>query len=98
MSRQELLDAISVYWFTASAASSGRMYWENTMRASDPVDVPAGVSVFPAEIVRPSRRQAELRYPDLRWFEELPRGGHFAALEEPDLFVEQLRGFFRLVR
>ena len=98
LSRQELLDAISVYWFTASAASSGRMYWENTMRASDPVDVPAGVSVFPAEIVRPSRRQAELRYPDLRWFEELPRGGHFAALEEPDLFVEQLRGFFRLVR
>jgi pimeloyl-ACP methyl ester carboxylesterase len=54
--------------------------------------------VFPREIIRPSRRQAELRYRDLRWFEELPRGGHFAALEEPDLFVEQLRGFFRLVR
>jgi pimeloyl-ACP methyl ester carboxylesterase len=96
--RQRILDAISVYWFTATAASSARMYWENTDRDLSTVDVPAGVSVFPKEIVRPSRRQAEQRYTDLRWFEELPVGGHFAALEQPGLLVEQVRGFFRLVR
>lgn len=96
--RQRVLDAISVYWFTATAASSARMYWENTDRDLSTVDVPAGVSVFPKEIVRPSRRQAEQRYTDLRWFEELPAGGHFAALEQPESFVEQVRGFFRLVR
>ncbi|QKV78497.1 epoxide hydrolase family protein [Amycolatopsis sp. Hca4] len=96
--RQRVLDAISVYWFTATAASSARMYWENNDRDLSTVDVPAGVSVFPKEIVRPSRRQAEQRYTDLRWFEELPVGGHFAALEQPALFVEQVRGFFRLVR
>ncbi|RSD13633.1 epoxide hydrolase family protein [Amycolatopsis eburnea] len=96
--RQKILDDISVYWFTATAASSARMYWENNDRDLSTVDVPAGVSVFPKEIVRPSRRQAEQRYTDLRWFEELPVGGHFAALEQPRLFVEQVRGFFRLVR
>ncbi|WIY06086.1 epoxide hydrolase [Amycolatopsis mongoliensis] len=96
--RQKILDDISAYWFTATAASSARMYWENNDRDLSTVDVPAGVSVFPKEIVRPSRRQAEQRYTDLRWFEELPVGGHFAALEQPELFVEQVRGFFRLVR
>ncbi|WP_410587842.1 epoxide hydrolase family protein [Amycolatopsis sp. lyj-23] len=96
--RQRILDAVSVYWFTATAASSARMYWENHDRDLSTVDVPAGVSVFPKEIVRPSRRQAEQRYTDLRWFEELPAGGHFAAMEQPELFVEQVRGFFRLVR
>jgi pimeloyl-ACP methyl ester carboxylesterase len=96
--RQKILDGISVYWFTATAASSARMYWENNERDLFTVDVPAGVSIFPREIVRPSRRQVERRYTDLRWFEELPVGGHFAALEQPELFVEQVRGFFRLVR
>ncbi len=96
--RQRILDAISVYWFTATAASSARMYWANNDRDLSTVDVPAGISVFPKEIVRPSRRQAEQRYTDLRWFERLPVGGHFAALEQPGLFVEQVRGFFRLVR
>lgn len=98
IARERLLDAISVYWFTATAASSARMYWENTDRDLSPITVPAGVSVFPKEIVRPSRRQAEQRYADLRWFETLPVGGHFAALEQPELFVQQVRGFFRLVR
>lgn len=96
--RQKILDDISVYWFTATAASSARMYWENRTPNLSTVEVPAGVSVFPKEIVRPSRRQAEQRYSDLRWFEELPVGGHFAALEQPQLFVDQVRGFFRLVR
>jgi pimeloyl-ACP methyl ester carboxylesterase len=74
------------------------MYWENNDRDLSRVTVPSGISVFPKEILRPSRRQAEQRYTDLRWFETLPVGGHFAALEQPELFVEQVRGFFRLVR
>jgi pimeloyl-ACP methyl ester carboxylesterase len=60
--------------------------------------VPSGISVFPREIIRPSRRWAERRYTDLRWYESLDRGGHFAAFEQPAAFVEQVRGFFRLVR
>ena len=98
LSRQQILDAISVYWFTASATSSARTYWENNLRDTAKVSVPAGVSIFPREIIRPSRRQVELRYSDLRWYEQPPHGGHFAACEQPEAFVEQLRGFFRLVR
>ena len=99
VARDALLDDISVYWFTATAASSARLYWESfARRSNDAVAVPSGISIFPREIFRPSRRWAERRYTDLRWYEELDRGGHFAALEQPTAFVEQVRGFFRLVR
>jgi pimeloyl-ACP methyl ester carboxylesterase len=99
VARDALLDDVSVYWFTATAASSARLYWESfARRSNDAVAVPSGISIFPREIFRPSRRWAERRYTDLRWYEELDRGGHFAALEEPASFVEQVRGFFRLVR
>ena len=96
--RQKILDAISVYWFTASATSSARLYWESLGSFRDQVTAPSGLSVYPREITRPSRREAEQRFTDLRWFEELPRGGHFAAMEQPESLVEQVRGFFRLVR
>jgi epoxide hydrolase len=96
--RQKVLDEVSVYWFTASAASSARLYWESFAHRHDTVSAPSGVSVYPCEIVRPSRREAERRFTDLRWFDELPRGGHFAALEQPESLTEQVRGFFRLVR
>ena len=98
MSRQKILDEISVYWFTASATSSARLYWESFASFRDEVTAPSGLSVYPRDITRPSRREAELRFTDLRWFEELPRGGHFAALEQPESLVEQVRGFFRLFR
>ncbi|MDT8911661.1 epoxide hydrolase [Amycolatopsis sp. PS_44_ISF1] len=98
VSRQKILDAISVYWFTASATSSARLYWESFGGFRNKVTAPSGLSVYPREISRPSRREAELRFTDLRWFEELPRGGHFAALEQPESLVEQVRGFFRLFR
>ncbi|ATY14438.1 epoxide hydrolase [Amycolatopsis sp. AA4] len=98
VTRQQLLDAISAYWFTASATSSARLYWESYRSFGDLVTAPSGISVYPRDIVRPSRRQAELKYTDLRWFERLPRGGHFAAMEQPASLVEQIRGFFRLVR
>jgi pimeloyl-ACP methyl ester carboxylesterase len=57
-----------------------------------------GAAIFPKEIIRPSRRWAEARYTDIRHWSELPRGGHFAALEQPELFVDDVRSFFRLVR
>jgi pimeloyl-ACP methyl ester carboxylesterase len=99
LSRDQILDNISVYWFTATAASSARLYWESfTQRSSEPIAVPSGISIFPREIFRPSRRWAERRFTDLRWYETLDRGGHFAAFEQPELFVDQVRGFFRTVR
>jgi pimeloyl-ACP methyl ester carboxylesterase len=97
--RTRLLDVVSTYWFTATAASSARLYWESWgVREPGPLTVPSGVTIFPREIYRPSRRWVERRYTDLRWFAQAPRGGHFAAIEVPDLLVEQLRGFFRSVR
>jgi pimeloyl-ACP methyl ester carboxylesterase len=100
LTRQQMLDDVSTYWFTSTAASSARLYWESfgRLQQSGPVEVPTGVTVFPKEIIRPSRRWAEKAYPNLGWFEEVERGGHFAALEQPELFVEQLRGCFRPFR
>ena len=60
--------------------------------------MPAGCSIFPKEILRPSRRWAERRFTDIRYWNELDRGGHFAAFEQPELFVDEVRSFFRLVR
>ncbi len=99
LTKQQMLDDISTYWFTATATSSARLYWESFSSSHvAEVAVPSGVSIYPHEIFRPSRRWAEKRFTDLRWFEELDRGGHFAAWEQPESFVEQVRGFFRLVR
>jgi pimeloyl-ACP methyl ester carboxylesterase len=99
LTRDELLDNISIYWLTASGASSARLYWESFARtARDTVEVPTGCSMFPKEIIRFSRSLVERRFADLRYWNELDRGGHFAALEQPGLFVEEVRAFFRLVR
>jgi pimeloyl-ACP methyl ester carboxylesterase len=99
VSRDHLLDNISVYWFTASAASSARLYWESFHTVnSDPVAVPSGVSVYPKEILAVSQRWAEKRFTDLRWYHRLERGGHFAAFEQPATFVDEIRAFFRTVR
>ncbi|MBP2471940.1 pimeloyl-ACP methyl ester carboxylesterase [Crossiella equi] len=106
LTRDEMLDDISLYWFTRTAASSARLYWESfrevgewfSTATRDTVPVPTGCSVFPKEMPRPSRRWAANRYPDIRHWGEPARGGHFAAFEQPELFVEELRAFFRLVR
>jgi pimeloyl-ACP methyl ester carboxylesterase len=99
LTRQQILDDVSTYWFTGTATSSARLYWESfTARDRDPISVPSGISIFPGEIYRPSQRWAERRYTDLRWYDRLDRGGHFAAWEQPELFVDQVRGFFRLLR
>jgi len=99
LTRDELLDNVMLYWLTAAGASSARLYWES-FRSRDfkAIDLPAGISVFPKEIFRLSRRWAETRFGDLRHFGELPRGGHFAAMEQPQLFLEEVRAFFRTVR
>lgn len=100
LTRDELLDNVMLYWLTAAGASSARLYWESfgDEGGRQPVPAPSGVSVFPHEIFRTSRRWAERRFTDLRWFNELPVGGHFAAFEQPALFVDEVRSFFRLVR
>ena len=97
-----------LYWLPGTGASSARLYWQSTrqvnqlisgtVRDEDKVTVPAGCSVFPKELQRPSRRWAEKRFTDIRYWNEPARGGHFAAFEQPDLFVEEVRSFFRLVR
>lgn len=97
----ELLDNIMMYWVPATGASAARIYWESFASASGhrgPVPVPAGCSVFPADIYRPSRRLAEPQFPDLRYWNELGEGGHFAALEQPVLFAGEVRAAFRLFR
>jgi epoxide hydrolase len=97
--KDALLDNIMLYWLTNSGASSARLYWESFDRfAATKVDVPAGITAFPKEIFRPSRRWAEKVYTNLIYYNVAERGGHFAAFEVPDLFVDELRVWGRLVR
>jgi pimeloyl-ACP methyl ester carboxylesterase len=100
LSLNELLDNISVYWFTGTGASSARLYWESTATGFIPVEVnvPTGVSIFPKEILQPSRRWAERNYKNIVHWNELDKGGHFAAFEQPELFVEEMRTCFRRFR
>jgi len=94
-----LLDNISLYWLTGTATSSARFYWECQPGGfTTPVDVPAGATVFPKEIRRPPRKWAERVYRDLVYWNEVDRGGHFAAFEQPGTFVDELRACFRRIR
>jgi pimeloyl-ACP methyl ester carboxylesterase len=99
LTRDELLDNLMLYWLPGAGASSARIYWESfgTFRG-DPVDVPTGVAMFPKEIFRPTRSWAEKQYRDIRQWNELDKGGHFAAFEQPEVFVDEVRSFFRQVR
>ena len=88
-----------MYWLPNAATSSARLYWESFARVGrEPVQVPAGLSLFPKEIFRCSRRWAEQRYRQLVHYREMPRGGHFAALEQPQLLVQEIRDCFRPLR
>lgn len=106
LTRDELLDNVMLYWLPGTAASSARLYWESIRQVqkwftepnADTVDVPTGCSIFPKEVPRPSRRWAAKRYTDIRHWNELGKGGHFAAFEQPGLYVDEVRSFFRLVR
>jgi epoxide hydrolase len=99
LSRDELLDNVMLYWLPATGASSARLYWESFRTPNlAPVPVPTGCSIFPKEIFRASRRWAEKRYTNLRYWNELERGGHFAAFEQPELYVREVRDCFRGLR
>ncbi|MGH9759965.1 MAG: epoxide hydrolase family protein, partial [Blastocatellia bacterium] len=100
LTRDEMLDDITLYWLTDTAASSARIYFENADLGANAgvVDLPVGYSVFPREIYCPPRTWAEACYPKLIYWHELDRGGHFAAWEQPELFTEELRACFRLLR
>jgi epoxide hydrolase len=99
VSRDEILDNVMLYWLTASGASSARLYWESfgAFRGGDPVRLPTGVAAFPKEILRSPRGWCEDGYNITHWT-TMPRGGHFAAFEQPELFVEDVRTFFATVR
>jgi len=95
-----MLDDISLYWFTDTAASSARIYWENTRAgfgglSRGRIELPMAASVFPHEIFCPPKAWAEALWPNLFYWNELDKGGHFAAFEQPKLFIEELRKAFR---
>jgi pimeloyl-ACP methyl ester carboxylesterase len=98
-SKDELLTNITLYWVTQTAASSARIYYENRVAGpvAGKVAVPTACALFPKEISTPPRRWVEARYNLTRWT-EMPRGGHFAALEQPELLVDDIRAFFRDLR
>ena len=99
LSRDEMLDNVMLYWLTRSGASSARLYWESFgKRNNDTLATPTGCSIYPKEIFRCSRRWAERRFTNIIHWGEPDRGGHFAAFEQPEIFVEEVRNCFRSVR
>ncbi|MEY8212610.1 MAG: epoxide hydrolase [Gammaproteobacteria bacterium] len=99
ISRDELLDNVMMYWLSKSAASSARLYWESFKNPpQDEVDIPTGCSIFPKEIVRPSERWIRKRFTNLKYYNELEKGGHFAAFEQPEIFLQEIRTYFRSLR
>jgi pimeloyl-ACP methyl ester carboxylesterase len=105
LSRDEMLDDISLYWFTGTATSSARLYWENNnnnfnadSQHTRDISLPVAVTVFPGEIYRAPKSWAQRAYRNLVYFNEVDRGGHFAAWEQPELFSSELRAAFRPLR
>ena len=99
LSRDELLANVSIYWLTNSATSSARLYWQSFRRAKQaPVTVPMGYTIFPHDISYSSRRWAEQRFKNIIHWSERDKGGHFAAFEVPEAFVDEVRTCFRQVR
>jgi pimeloyl-ACP methyl ester carboxylesterase len=107
LTRDNVLDNITVYWLTGTGASAARSYWESaqaqaaaaaTGQSPPPASVPVAFTQFPDEIFRAPRSWVEQGYPNVVYFNEAARGGHFAAWEEPQLFSEELRAAFRSLR
>jgi pimeloyl-ACP methyl ester carboxylesterase len=104
--RDQVLDDFTLYWLTNSAASAGRLYWENkgqSVLLSGPqktteISLPVAITIFPEDIYRPPESWARRAYPTLSYFHEADKGGHFAAWEQPQLFAEELRAAFRSLR
>src|ERR1700722_15075752 len=101
LTRDDLLDNITLYWLTNTGVSSGRLYWENKADFFDakPITIPFAISVFPDELYQAPRSWAERAYPgNLIYYNKLDRGGHFAAWEQPDLFAGEMRAAFKSLR
>ncbi len=100
LTRDDVLDNITLYWLTGTAISSARLYWENKLAFFAPkgVSIPVAVSVFPDEIYAAPRTWTERAYPKLIYYNKLCEGGHFAAWQEPQLFAEELREAFKSLR
>jgi pimeloyl-ACP methyl ester carboxylesterase len=101
LTRDDLLDNITLYWLTNTGVSAARLYWENTADFFDakPITIPFAISVFPDELYQAPRSWAERAYPNnLIHYNRLDRGGHFAAWEQPRLFAEEMRAGFRSLR
>jgi hypothetical protein len=97
LTKDEMLDDITLYWLTNTGTSSAQLYWENNANNFNAVDIsiPAAVTIFPGEIYRAPRTWVERAYHKLIYFNEADRGGHFAAWEEPELFAAELRAAFK---
>ena len=101
LTRDDILDNITLYWLTNTGVSAARLYWENKAAFFDakPITIPYAISVFPDELYQAPRSWAERAYPhNLIYFNTLDRGGHFAAWEQPDLFAGEMRAAFRSLR
>jgi pimeloyl-ACP methyl ester carboxylesterase len=107
LTRDHILDNITLYWLTGTGASAARWYWEfgrflaaamAAGQAPPPVSVPFGFTAFPDEIFPAPRSWVEAVYPDLAYYSEADKGGHFAAWEEPELFCAEIRAAFRQAR
>jgi pimeloyl-ACP methyl ester carboxylesterase len=105
LTRDHILDNITMYWLTGTGASAAREYWESGQAAAraaghapPPVTIPVGFTTFPGEIWRSPRSWVEKGYPSLTYFNEVDKGGHFAAWEEPELFSQEVRAAFKKLR
>jgi pimeloyl-ACP methyl ester carboxylesterase len=106
LTRDEMLDDVTLYWLTNTAASSARIYWEtsgqsvllSSAQKTGEISLPVAISVFPQEVYRAPETWARRAYPNLIYFNQVERGGHFAAWEEPELFSNELRSAFRSLR
>jgi pimeloyl-ACP methyl ester carboxylesterase len=104
--KDEVLDDFTLYWLTNTATSAARVYWENGTRSilsanaqkTADIKLPVGITVFPEEIYRAPETWARRAYPNLSYFHEVDKGGHFAAWEQPQLFAEEIRAAFRSIR
>jgi pimeloyl-ACP methyl ester carboxylesterase len=105
LTRDHILDNITLYWLTGTGASAARNYWDDGRaralaagQTPPPASVPAGFTTFPGEIWATPRSWAEAAYPNLTYFNEVDKGGHFAAWEEPELFATEIRAAFNSLR
>jgi hypothetical protein len=100
LTRDDVLDNVTLYWLTNTAVSSARLYWESKLPFFAPkgIPIPAAVSAYPGELYQAPRSWTEKAYPKLIYYNRLDKGGHFAAWEQPELFTTELRAAFRSLR